>query len=95
MSLLKVSSKGSGCDSVGKAFASDSRGPQFKSSHWQNLYWTFIYLFTIGCVEKTKINKKRPGMAHFLKKENPSKGGSPSLVVKGGDSLTEGCKFES
>ena len=24
-------------------------------------------LFIIGCFEKTKINKKRPGIAHFLK----------------------------
>ena len=26
---------------VGRAVASNSRGPRFKSSHWQNLYWTF------------------------------------------------------
>ena len=25
------------------------------------LYWTF----TVNCIEKTKIKKKRPGMAHF------------------------------
>ena len=25
-------------------------------------------IFTVNCVEKTKIKKKRPGMAHFLKK---------------------------
>ena len=25
----------------------------------------FVYLFIINCIEKTKINKKRPGMAHF------------------------------
>ena len=23
------------------------------------------YLFTVNCIEKAKINKKRPGMAHF------------------------------
>ena len=33
---------GSGCGSVGRAVASDSRGPQFKSSHRQNLYWTLV-----------------------------------------------------
>ena len=27
----------------------------------------FVYLFIINCIEKTKINKKRPGAAHFLK----------------------------
>ena len=26
-----------------------------------------IYLFTDNYIEKTKIKKKRPGMAHFLK----------------------------
>ena len=25
----------------------------------------FVYLFIINCIEKTKINLKRPGMAHF------------------------------
>ena len=28
------------------------------------LFWT---LFTVNCIEKTKIKKKRPGLAHFLK----------------------------
>ena len=27
----------------------------------------FISLFIINCIEETKINKKRPGMAHFKK----------------------------
>ena len=48
---------GSGCGSVGKVVASDSRGPQFKSSHRENLNGTF----TVNCIEKT-------GMANFLKK---------------------------
>ena len=26
------------------------------------------HLLTVKCVEKTKIKKKRPGIAHFLKK---------------------------
>ena len=56
---------GSGCSSVGRAVASNTRGPLFETSHWQNLYSTFIYLFTINCIEKTKINKKRPGIAHL------------------------------
>ena len=29
----------------------------------KNLYWTL----TVNCIEKTKIKKKRPWMAHFLK----------------------------
>ena len=28
---------GSGCDSVGRAVASDTRGPWFESSYWQKL----------------------------------------------------------
>ena len=32
---------GSGCGSVGRAVASDTRGPPFECSHEQNLYWTF------------------------------------------------------
>ena len=55
------------CGSVGRAVASDTRGPRFKFSHWQN----FIYiehLFTVNCdIEKTKIKKKRPGMVLFKK----------------------------
>ena len=34
---------GSGCGSVGRSFASKSRGPRFKSSHRQNLYRTFYW----------------------------------------------------
>ena len=56
--------KGSDCGSVGKAVASDTRGPRFESSHRRSFYWT---LLIVKCGEKTKINKKRPGMAHFLK----------------------------
>ena len=26
----------------------------------------FVYLFIFNCIEKMKITKKRPGMAHFL-----------------------------
>ena len=56
---------GSGCGSVDRAVAFNTRGLRFDSSHRQK----FIeHLFIINCIEKTKINKKRPGMAHFLKK---------------------------
>ena len=51
----------SGCGSVGRVVASDTRGLQFESSHRQN----FIHVFTINCIEKTKLKKKRPGMAHL------------------------------
>ena len=54
---------GSGCGSVGKAVASDTRGLRFESSHPQNLYWTLI---TVNCIEKTKIKKKEAGNSPFL-----------------------------
>ena len=62
---------GSGCGSVGRAVALDIRGPRFDSSHLQN----FIeHLFIINCIEKTKLNKKRPGMAHFLEEKKIYRG---------------------
>ena len=33
---------------------------RFESSHWQNLY----EMFTVNGIKKTKIKKKRLGMAH-------------------------------
>ena len=60
---------GSGCGSVGRAVAFDIRGPRFDSSHRQNfIEHLFVNLFIINCIEKTKINKKGPGMAHTFKK---------------------------
>ena len=53
---------GSGCGAVGRAVASDARGPWFESSNRQTFILD-IYLFTVNCIEMTKIN--RPGMAHI------------------------------
>ena len=52
------------CGSVSSAVvASNTRGPQFESSHQEIiLLWAFLLL----TIEKTKINKKRPGMARLL-----------------------------
>ena len=41
-----MSFKGSGCGSVGRAVALDTRGPGFKSSHRQKLN----ILLTVNCV---------------------------------------------
>ena len=46
---------GSGWGSVDRMVASDTRGPRFKSSHQQ-----ILYLLTANCIEKTKVNQKRP-----------------------------------
>ena len=41
---------------------------RFDSSHRQNfIEHLFVNMVIINCIEKTKINKKRYGMAHFLK----------------------------
>ena len=62
----------SGWGSVGRAMASDSRGPRFQSSH-QQTFVSDIYLFTINCIEKMKMKKKWPGIAHYLENSFLSK----------------------
>ena len=44
---VKKLPRGSGCGSVGRAVASDARGPLFESSHRQ-IILLFIYLFTVN-----------------------------------------------
>ena len=55
---------GCGCRSISRAVASDTRGPLFEFSLGKILLQRYLLL----TVEKTKIKKKRPGMAQFLKK---------------------------
>ena len=55
----------SGFGSVGRAVASDTRGPRFKSSHRRNC----INILTNNCIEKTKIKKKEAGIGTILRKE--------------------------
>ena len=43
--------KGSGCGSVGRAVASDTRGTRFESSHRQKSIY-IEHLFTVNCVLK-------------------------------------------
>ena len=59
-------SVGSGCGAVGRAVAYDMRGHGFESSHRQLLL--NIYLLLTVC-RKDENKEKRPGMAHFLKKQ--------------------------
>ena len=58
---------GSGCGSVGRTVNSDTRGLRFESSHRQKIIYIEHLSTSTVCVEKTKIKKKRPGMAHFKK----------------------------
>ena len=54
---------GSGCGSVGRAVASDTRGLRFESSNQQ----TFNHIIIINCIEKTKIKKTEAGNGPFKK----------------------------
>ena len=57
------SNRGSGCGSVVGTVASNTRGPRFDSSHWQNFY--FEHLHSANCIEKTKIKQKEAGNGLF------------------------------
>ena len=51
--IYKKRNKGSGCGSVGKVVASDTRGLRFEYSHWQKI--TYIeHLFIVNCVLKRR-----------------------------------------
>ena len=57
---------GCGCGSVGRVVAFDTkvRGLTLVIGKIY-IEHLFVYLFIINWIEKTKINLKRPGMAHF------------------------------
>ena len=42
---------GSGCGSVGRVVASDTRGPRFESRHWEKIIY-IKHLCTVNCVLK-------------------------------------------
>ena len=57
---------GSGCGSVGRAVASDTRGPRFESSHQQNKFY-IEHLLTVNCVLKRRNKEKEAGNGPFKK----------------------------
>ena len=59
VSIGRLKKIASGCGSVGKAFASDIKGPQFKLSHRQNLYCL------LSNVLKSKNKEKRDREWHI------------------------------
>ena len=63
---IKDVSVGSGCGSVGRAVASNNRGPRFKSSHWQK----FIYILNICLLStvywKDENKEKEAGNGPFF-----------------------------
>ena len=59
---------GSGCGSVGRAPAFDTRGPRFESNHRQKfIYWTFIYS-QLYWKDENKGKRCREWPNFFLKK---------------------------
>ena len=64
-SIKKTKFGGSGCGSVGRAVASDTRGRQFESSHRPIFHNAHVFLLT---AEKTKIKKQEAVNGPFFKK---------------------------
>ena len=50
--------------SIGRAVASDTSGPRFKSSHWQDFPMS---IFSVNCC-KDENKEKEAKMAQFLQK---------------------------
>ena len=59
--VLVYNKMANGCDSVGKAVASDTKGLQSNLVICKIFYRTCLLL----PVEKTRSKKKKPGMGHF------------------------------
>ena len=57
----------SGCSSVGRAVASGIKSPWFESRHRQIFK---EHLFTVNCIEKTKIKEKEAGKGPLKKEGN-------------------------
>jgi len=65
---FKIILSGSGCGSVGRAVASDIRGPQFESSHWQKFIYILNFCLLSTVYWKDKNKEKEAGNGPFLKK---------------------------
>ena len=63
--IVQIVQMGSGCGAVGRAVASDTRGPGFESSHRQLLL--NIYLLLPVC-RKDENKEKEAGNGPFFKK---------------------------
>ena len=69
-SIAKLVLVGSGCSSVGRVVASDTRDPRFESRHWQNFYRTFVYCHLCWKDKnKEKRGREWPIVSFFLFKQ--------------------------
>ena len=57
---------GCGCGVVGRVVATNTRDSPIKPQHWQEVFDCKIYLPTIYCLEKIKINGNGAGLGPFL-----------------------------
>ena len=73
---------GSGCDSVGRAVASDTRGPWFESSHRQKFIYTLNICLLSTVHWKNENKEKWPGMALFKNCIDVWKGRKSKKYVK-------------
>ena len=67
--LKKFQVLGSGCGSVGRAFASNTRGPVVRIQTTANFYRTFIIYCQLYCIEKTTLKEKEAGNGPFFLKK--------------------------
>ena len=65
--------------SVDRAVASGTRDPSFESNHWR--FFLIKHRFTDNCLERRKLIKKGPGIAHLNKMNEMTDG--PSGLPKG------------
>ena len=66
--LSKITYIGSGCGSVGRAVASDTRGPRFESSHQQKFIYTLNICLLSTEYWKDENKEKEAGIAQFFLK---------------------------
>ena len=59
---------GSGCGSVGRAVASNTRGPRFESSHRQKFIYTLNISLLSTVYRKDENKGKKAGNGPFFKK---------------------------
>ena len=74
---------GSGCGSVGRAVASNTRSPWFESSHQQIFIQNSCLPIVVNYIEKTQI-KKKEAVNGLFKKEILWIGIQPSQLITRG-----------
>ena len=88
---------GSGCGSVGRGVASDTRGPRFESGHRQ-IFIFKEHLFTLNCVLKRQNKEKEARNGPFKKDMSYNQGDQIEilsvqyLTISSNENLTIGIE---